>query len=77
MRCVVMEAVAHLSERDAEVLLLATWEHLPAVDIAAVLGIAPNAVTQRLHRARQRFAEEYRRLESRPISAPAMNGGAQ
>ena len=73
----VIDAVTRLGERDAEVLLLATWERLAVADIAAVLGITPNAATQRLHRARQRFAVEYRRIESRPFSAgAAVKGGA-
>jgi RNA polymerase sigma-70 factor (ECF subfamily) len=67
----VIDAVSRLGERDAEVLLLATWERLAVADIAVVLGINPNAATQRLHRARQRFAVEYRRLESRPFPAGA------
>jgi RNA polymerase sigma-70 factor (ECF subfamily) len=72
----VIDAVTRLGERDAEVLLLATWERLAVADIAAVLEITPNAATQRLHRARQRFAAEYRRLESRPFSAgAAVEGG--
>jgi RNA polymerase sigma-70 factor (ECF subfamily) len=72
----VINAVTRLGERDAEVLFLATWERLPVTDIAAVLGITPNAATQRLHRARERFAAEYRRLEARPFPAgAAVKGG--
>jgi RNA polymerase sigma-70 factor (ECF subfamily) len=74
----VIDAVARLGERDAEVLLLATWEHLAATDIAAALGIAPNAAKQRLYRARRHFAEEYRLLEKRSISTgAAVKGGAR
>ena len=39
-------------------------EQLPIADIAGVLGIAPNAVKQRLHRAKQHLGREYRKLES-------------
>lgn len=50
-------ALASLSPADQEVLRLVAWESLGNRDIAAVLGITPNAVAIRLHRARARFAE--------------------
>jgi RNA polymerase sigma-70 factor (ECF subfamily) len=71
----VVEAIARLRERDAEVLLLATWERLGVVEIAAVLGIAHDAAAQRLHRARRHFADEYRQLAARPV-ATGLKGGA-
>jgi RNA polymerase sigma-70 factor, ECF subfamily len=74
----VLAAAARLGETDAEVLRLAAWEQLSVADIAAVLGIAPNAVKQRLHRAKQNLGREYRRLESRHPSTPAApKGGAR
>jgi hypothetical protein len=43
-----------------------------------VLDIAPNAVAQRLHRARRNLGREYRRLQAQPISTPqAPTGGAR
>ena len=60
-----LEAAARLSEKDAEVLRLVAWEQLSPAAVAAVLDIEPNAVKQRLHRARRNLAREYRRLESR------------
>ena len=75
---IVLDAVARLSERDAEVLLLVAWEHLSVVDIAAVLHITPNAVSQRLYRARRNLGREYRRLQSRSNSTPnGPTGGAR
>jgi len=74
----VLDAAARLGATDAEVLRLAAWEQLALGDIAAVLEIAPNAAKQRLHRARQNLAREYRRLESRQIVTPdPSKGGAQ
>jgi RNA polymerase sigma-70 factor, ECF subfamily len=64
----VLDAVASLGATDAEVLRLVAWEQLSVVEITAVLGIGPNAVKQRLHRARRNLGREYRRLESRPTS---------
>lgn len=52
---VVPAAFAGLSPRDREVLALAAWEELDAVEIALVLGCSPNAAALRLSRARQRF----------------------
>ena len=68
----VLDAIARLGTSDTEVLLLVAWEHLSVVDIAAVLGIAPNAVAQRLHRARRHLGREYRRLQARPIPTPLL-----
>ena len=67
--------MAGLGATDAEVLRLVAWEQLSVLEITAVLGIAPNAVKQRLHRARRNLAREYRRLESRPTSTTTLQTG--
>jgi len=51
--------LARMREQDAELLRLWAWEELDAAGIAEVLGVTPNAVAIRLHRARRRFAELY------------------
>jgi RNA polymerase sigma-70 factor (ECF subfamily) len=71
----VLDPAARLGDTDAEVLRLVAWEQLSVADTAAVLEIAPNAVKQRLHRARRNLAREYRRLESRQTSTPAAPEG--
>jgi RNA polymerase sigma factor (sigma-70 family) len=72
----VLEAATRLGGSDAEVLRLVAWEQLSIADVAEVLGIATNAVNQRLHRARRNLGNEYRRLESRQFSTPdAPQGG--
>jgi RNA polymerase sigma-70 factor, ECF subfamily len=74
----VLGAAARLRPTDAEVLRLVAWERLSIDDIAVVLEIAPNAVKQRLHRARRNLAREYRRLQSQQTSTPdAPTGGAR
>lgn len=74
----VLAAAARLGDTDVEVLRLSAWEQLGITDIAAVLQIDPNAVKQRLHRARRNLGREYRRLQPRPRSTPAAaKGGAQ
>ena len=50
-------ALASLSPADQELLRLVAWEELGNQQIAAVLGITPNAVAIRLHRARSRFSD--------------------
>jgi RNA polymerase sigma-70 factor (ECF subfamily) len=55
-------ALARLRPDDAEVLRLWAWEDLAPSDIATVLDVTPNAVSIRLHRARQRLAEELRKI---------------
>jgi RNA polymerase sigma-70 factor (ECF subfamily) len=74
----VLLAAARLGNTDGEVLRLSAWEQLSIVDIATLLDIEPNAVKQRLHRARRNLAEEYRRLDTPSHSTPdALKGGAQ
>jgi RNA polymerase sigma factor (sigma-70 family) len=60
----VFVALGSLSPADQELLRLVAWEELGNQQIAAVLGITPNAVAIRLHRARARFADALAR-ESR------------
>ena len=49
---------------DAELLRLWAWEQLAPSEIATVLGITPNAVSLRLHRAREKFKDELRKIEA-------------
>ncbi len=72
-----LEAAARLAPTDAEVLRLVAWEQLSISDVAAVLGIAPYAVTQRLHRARRNLARHYRLLEAHLSTPDAPKGGAR
>ena len=49
-------ALAGLSERDREILLLAAWEGLAPHELAGALGCLPATARVRLHRARRRFS---------------------
>lgn len=70
-------AAARLAHTDGEVLRLSVWEQLSIAGIANLLDIEPNAVKQRLHRARRNLAREYRRLDTPSHSTPdALKGGA-
>lgn len=74
----VLDAAARLADTDVEVLRLVAWEQLSVAEVAAVLDIDPNAMKQRLHRARRNLGREYRRLQSRTTSTRvAAKGGAR
>ena len=57
-------ALASLPPADQELLRLVAWEELGNQEIAVVLGVTPNAVAIRLHRARARFAEALARTSA-------------
>jgi RNA polymerase sigma-70 factor (ECF subfamily) len=52
------KALARLSVRDREILLLVSVEELAPGEAASVLGLSAPAVRKRLQRARERLAEE-------------------
>lgn len=64
------DAVRHvlgsLRPADAEVLRLWSWEQLEPREIAVALGLTANAATVRLHRARKRFADAWRKEAASP-----------
>jgi RNA polymerase sigma factor (sigma-70 family) len=74
---VICIALARLSERDREVLLLSVWDDLDRAAIAAVLGCSRANVSVRLHRARRRFAAEVERLGSgsHPVPSSSLVSG--
>ncbi len=58
------EALDRLREDDAELLRLWAWEQLTPAEIATVLDVTANAVSIRLHRARERLREELGKVEA-------------
>ncbi len=54
-----LDTLESLPADDRELLRLLAWDGLTHVEAGAVLGISPNAVAIRLHRARKRFAEAF------------------
>ena len=56
-------ALAGMSEADRELLRLWAWEDLAAREIAVAMGITPNAVSIRLHRAARRLRERMTRKD--------------
>lgn len=60
------EALAALRPEEAELLRLWAWEQLTPAEIAVVLGLSANAVSLRLHRARQKLRDRLRQDRVRP-----------
>ncbi|MBB2910979.1 RNA polymerase sigma-70 factor (ECF subfamily) [Streptosporangium becharense] len=52
-----LAALAGLSERDAEAVILASWYGLAPAEAAKLAGCSARAFTVRLHRARRRLAQ--------------------
>jgi len=63
-------ALATLSERDREIVLLTAWEGLTPKQIAAVVGTPANIVRVRLHRARTRLKRDIS-TPGRPVAPRA------
>jgi RNA polymerase sigma-70 factor, ECF subfamily len=57
------DALARLRPDEQELLRLWAWEQLTPAEIAVVLELTPNAVSIRLHRAKQKLAEQLRTLD--------------
>ena len=53
----VHDALGRLPEQDRELVRLWAWEQLAPHEIAVVLGVTPNAVRIRLHRARAKLGQ--------------------
>jgi RNA polymerase sigma-70 factor (ECF subfamily) len=63
-------AFARLSDAHREVLLLVVGEGLDATRAGAVLGLSPDALRQRLHRARAELAEAVEQGEALTTNRP-------
>lgn len=59
-------ALARLAPADAELLRLHAWEQLEVREIARVLGVTPNAVSIRLHRAKAKLRDHLRQVDAAP-----------
>ncbi len=63
-----LPALRELREEDRELLMLVAWEELSHAEIAQAMGITPNAVAIRVHRARKRLADRIDRLAEYSIN---------
>ena len=73
---VLRAALDSLAEADREVLMLVAWEELSYAEIGQMLGLTPNAVAIRVHRARKRFAKQVDRhsADQEPMKGPRRSG---
>lgn len=69
------DALLRLRGEDAELLRLWAWEQLGPGEIATVLGVSPNAISIRLHRARSALREELGKIEK--VAGHEESGGAR
>ena len=69
------EALAALRPEDAELLRLWAWEQLTPAEIAVVLDVTPNAVSIRLHRAREKLRERLAKGQRLPDMRSRRRGG--
>ena len=65
---IVRVALARLSERDRETLMLVAWEELSSARAARAAGCTRAAFAVRLHRARGRLAAQLASLEPRQVA---------
>jgi RNA polymerase sigma-70 factor, ECF subfamily len=72
----VATALATLSERDQEVLLLIAWEDLSPTQAATVLRCSPATLRVRLHRAKKRFAQALAKAEPADVLVPTRSSAA-
>jgi RNA polymerase sigma-70 factor (ECF subfamily) len=61
-RELIQQTLAQLPAEDSVVLVLSAAQGIPYQEIAAIMGISPNAAATRISRAKKRFAEHYQRL---------------
>lgn len=60
---VLHDALARLRDDEQELLRLWAWEQLTPAEIATVVELTPNAVSIRLHRAKQKLADLVREMD--------------
>ena len=58
----VRQALAHLEEKDFQLLILREFDHLSYEELALALGVPVGTVMSRLHRARQALTDELKRM---------------
>ena len=71
-----LTALGRLRRDDQEILKLLAWEELTHAQIAHVLGLSPNAVAIRVHRARARFADVLRAVNQEEKLEDVKGSGA-
>ena len=60
-------ALGSLDEADRELLQLWAWEQLEPAEMAVVLGVTPNAISIRLHRAKAKLGEKLEKARKNEV----------
>ena|SRR2546421_11581240 len=63
----IRHTLAHMPEEYAVALMLSAGQGVPYQEIAAIIGISPNAAATRISRAKRMFAEQYQRLSKEGV----------
>lgn len=63
----IRQALASIPEEYAIVLVLSAAQGIPYQEIAAVLGISPNAAATRISRAKRMFSQQYHRISQEGV----------
>jgi RNA polymerase sigma-70 factor (ECF subfamily) len=71
------QALGALRDDEAELIRLWAWEQLGPAEIAEVLGVTPNAVSIRLHRAREKLREAMRKSDTTSGHEESKEGGPE
>lgn len=80
----VMAAIRNLPQLEREIITMLIWDDLAPREVAVVLGLTPNLVRVRAHRARAKLkaalrdyrSDSGRRVEARPTLAGACNAAS-
>ena len=67
-------ALANMPEEYAIALILSAAQGIPYQEIAAIVGISPNAAATRISRAKRMFAKEYQRLSKEGVGHTGHTG---
>lgn len=73
-RRLVLTALERLAPADRDLLLAVTWDGLTVADAARVYGCTPATLSVRLHRARARLGEEFRKADARRATSAMEKG---
>ncbi len=61
-------ALANMPEEYTVALVLSAAQGIPYQEVAAIVGISPNAAATRISRAKRMFAEQYQRISKEGVA---------
>jgi len=66
-------ALANMPEEYTVALVLSAAQGIPYQEVAAIVGISPNAAATRISRAKRMFAEQYQRISKEGVAIPPIS----